>query len=76
MPKSQNPIYALGYSNLEIAKFIKILKSHSVDTLVDVRTIPKSRHQPDFNEARLAYGKKGSVINFVYGNSIRLQYSQ
>ncbi len=66
MPKSQNPIYALGYSNLEIAKFIKILKSHSVDTLVDVRTIPKSRHQPDFNEARLSSRLKRNGIEYVH----------
>lgn len=49
----QNPVFAIGYSNRAIADFVKILKAHSVTLLVDVRTVPKSRHQPDFNEPKL-----------------------
>lgn len=66
MPKSANPIYAIGYSNLRISKFIKLLKAHSVNMLVDVRTVPRSRHQPDFNEAELASRLRKRGIKYVH----------
>jgi uncharacterized protein (DUF488 family) len=66
MPKAANPIYAIGYSNLVMAKFISLLKAHSVNMLIDVRTVPKSRHQPGFNEAALASKLKKEGIGYMH----------
>ena len=45
-----NPqIFALGHSTLPIEKFILMLCAHSVGTLVDIRTVPKSKHNPQFD---------------------------
>jgi uncharacterized protein (DUF488 family) len=66
MSRVSNPIYAVGYSNLSVSKFISLLKAHSVNMLVDVRTIPKSRHQPDFNEAALASKLKKEGIAYIH----------
>ena len=66
MPKAANPIYAIGYSNLSVSKFISLLKAHSVNVLVDVRTIPKSRHQAGFNAPALASRLKKHGIRYVH----------
>ncbi|MGC8495803.1 MAG: DUF488 family protein [Candidatus Micrarchaeia archaeon] len=66
MPRNANPIYAIGYSNLTVSKFIKLLKAHSVSMLVDVRSIPRSRHQPDFNKDALAKTLKKSGIKYFH----------
>ena len=66
MPKAANPIYAIGYSNLSVSKFISLLKAHSVNMLIDVRTIPKSRHQPGFNGPALASRLKKRGIKYMH----------
>ena len=42
-------ILTIGHSTHPIEEFVAILKAHAVEQLVDVRTIPKSRHNPQFN---------------------------
>lgn len=39
-------MYALGHSTLEPGEFVAILEANGVDHLVDVRTVPRSRHVP------------------------------
>ena len=46
-------IYTIGHSNRPIKEFIEILKAHGVRRIIDIRTIPKSRHNPQFGEGRL-----------------------
>jgi uncharacterized protein (DUF488 family) len=47
-------IYTIGHSTLSVADFIARLRAFGVARLVDVRTIPKSRHNPQFNRDELA----------------------
>lgn len=42
------PIYTLGHSTLPIEVFLAVLATHGVERLVDIRTIPRSRHNPQF----------------------------
>jgi len=46
-------VLTIGHSTHPIEKFVAILKAHGVEQLVDVRTIPKSRHNPQFNSGTL-----------------------
>lgn len=55
-------IYTLGHSTRSIEEFIDLLKSHEIKMLIDVRTIPKSRHNPQFNEETLEIALKESGI--------------
>lgn len=48
-----DPIFTVGHSTHPIEEFVLILEAHGVDRIVDVRTVPKSRHNPQFNEAEL-----------------------
>jgi len=47
-------IFTIGHSTRPIDVFIRLLKAHGVQRVVDVRTIPKSRHNPQFNRDQLS----------------------
>ena len=57
-------IYAIGYSTRPISDFIDLLKSHAIQMVIDVRTIPKSRHQPDYNQEDLKKALKIAKIGY------------
>jgi uncharacterized protein (DUF488 family) len=46
-------IYTIGHSTRSIEEFTELLKTCNIKEVVDVRSIPKSRHNPQFNEETL-----------------------
>ena len=42
-------LYTIGHSTHSIEEFIHLLRTHGVEQIADVRSIPKSRHCPQFN---------------------------
>lgn len=46
-------LWTIGHSNRALGDFIAMLKAHGVEVLVDVRTVPKSRYNPQFNRDTL-----------------------
>jgi uncharacterized protein (DUF488 family) len=50
---SRSFVFTIGHSTRPIADFIHLLKSHGVQRVVDVRTVPRSRFNPQFDIARL-----------------------
>ena len=44
-----NTLLTIGHSTHPMDEFIEMLKDHGVEEIVDVRSIPKSRHCPQFN---------------------------
>ena len=47
-------IYTIGHSTHPIDRFIEMLKNFQIDKLIDVRTIPRSRFNPQFNKESLS----------------------
>jgi uncharacterized protein (DUF488 family) len=47
-------VYTVGHSTHSLDDFVALLRHHGVERLVDVRTIPRSRHNPQFNRETLA----------------------
>jgi len=47
-------ILTIGHSVHPIEEFLELLAAHGVEQLIDVRTIPKSRRNPQFNQDALA----------------------
>jgi uncharacterized protein (DUF488 family) len=47
-------IFTIGHSTRSIDEFIHLLRVHGVQAVVDVRTIARSRHNPQFAEPELA----------------------
>jgi len=46
-------IFTIGHSTRPIEEFIELLRANGVTQLIDIRTIPKSRHNPQFDADRL-----------------------
>ncbi|MET0887434.1 MAG: DUF488 domain-containing protein [Mycetocola sp.] len=46
-------IFTVGHSTHPIEEFAALLKAHGVSVVVDIRTIPRSRHNPQFGEDEL-----------------------
>ncbi len=42
-------LWTIGHSTRPIDEFIGLLRAHQIDLLVDVRTVPRSRYNPQFN---------------------------
>jgi uncharacterized protein (DUF488 family) len=49
----RNFIFTIGHSTRQIDDFVHLLKSHGVQRVVDVRTLPRSRFNPQFDITRL-----------------------
>ena len=47
-------VYTIGHSTRAIESFIRLLKAHGVQRVIDVRTVPRSRHNPQFNRDQLS----------------------
>ncbi len=59
-------IFAVGHSTREMKSFLELLKAHSIDLLVDIRTIPRSRYTPQFNEDNLKKVLKDNKIGYIH----------
>ncbi len=46
-------IFTIGHSTLPPERFLAILRAYGIDRLVDIRTIGRSRHNPQFNAETL-----------------------
>ena len=66
--KLSNPlvIMTIGHSTRPVAEFIRLLKAHDVKRLADVRTIPRSRHNPQFNRDRLSASLHSARLHYRY----------
>jgi uncharacterized protein (DUF488 family) len=47
-------IFTIGHSTRPIDVFIRLLTAHGVQRVIDVRTIPRSQHNPQFNREQLS----------------------
>lgn len=46
-------IYTIGHSSHNIEKFVELLRANNINLLVDVRSAPYSRYNPQFNKESL-----------------------
>ncbi len=57
-------IYTIGHSNHPLEKFIEMLTALGIELIVDVRTVPRSRHNPQFNSDALATSLREAAIEY------------
>lgn len=57
-----NPFYTIGHSTRTIAEFVDLLREAQVALVVDVRTVPRSRTNPQFNRDVLPESLAGYQI--------------
>jgi len=58
-------IFTIGHSTRPLEIFIELLKEHTVECLVDVRTIPRSRRNPQFNQESLPKALTPAGIKYI-----------
>src|SRR5690348_3596324 len=59
-------IFTIGHSTRPIEDFIALLKAHGVEQLIDIRTIPRSRMNPQFNHDTLPKTLEPAGIGYLH----------
>jgi uncharacterized protein (DUF488 family) len=59
-------ILAIGHSTRPIEELVGLLSAAGVATLADVRTIPRSRANPQYDQARLAAALEAAGIGYAH----------
>ncbi len=57
-------LYTVGHGNRKIEELASLLKEVGVDTLIDVRAQPRSRHNPQFNDDALRLACENAGIAY------------
>ena len=58
------PIFTIGHSTRPLEQFIDLLQVHGVTLVADVRTVPRSRHNPQFNRDTLPEALAAAGIGY------------
>lgn len=72
MDKPQTIAWTVGHSTRSLQELLALLRENAVQRLVDVRTMPRSRHNPQFNtdslpESLMAHGIAYTHISALGG---------
>jgi len=59
-------VLTIGHSTRTIDEFIGLLQAHAVSRVVDVRTVPRSRHNPQFNQDSLPDSLMKAGLSYVH----------
>lgn len=63
---THQPVFTIGHSNLEFAKFLTLLKQHGIHAVADVRSSPYSQYNPHFNREPLQRALQEHDISYVF----------
>ena len=59
-------VLTVGHSTRTSEDFIQLLQVHGVTRVVDVRAIPRSRHNPQFDQELLSRSLKEAGIRYTH----------
>ncbi len=59
-------VLTIGHSNRSFEDFVQLLKAHRVTLIVDVRKMPGSRKNPQFNQESLSGALRAAGIDYVH----------
>jgi uncharacterized protein (DUF488 family) len=63
---SMETVSTIGHSNRSIEEFIGLLKQNAIACVLDIRTVPKSRHNPQFGQDQLPRALQDAGIEYRY----------
>jgi uncharacterized protein (DUF488 family) len=63
-------LWTIGHSTRPINEFLSLLKAHGIEQLVDVRTVPRSRYNPQFNTEALAQSLAEEAIHYRHSGNL------
>ena len=59
-------VLTIGHSTRTWKDFLDLLRAHHVKRVIDVRSIPRSRHNPQFNRETLSAKLRSARIGYVH----------
>jgi 3-methyladenine DNA glycosylase/8-oxoguanine DNA glycosylase len=59
-------VYTIGHSTRPIEELVQALRDFGVSTLVDIRSVPRSRHNPQFNADALAVTLRSRALGYAH----------
>jgi len=67
--RTKNTVFTIGHSTRPLEDFVELIKNHNIKSVIDIRTIPRSRHNPHFNADTLpnTLGKAGFSYQHMAG---------
>lgn len=60
------PFYTIGHSTRTIEEFVELLRAADVKQVIDVRTVPRSRTNPQYNKDTLPDSLKPFDIDYIH----------
>ena len=63
---SEVVVLTIGHSTRTLEEFVDLLQTYGITLLVDVRTVPRSRHNPQFNTETLPAILKQYGIRYIH----------
>jgi len=66
MEKKSFVIFTIGHGSKPIDEFVSLLKAYEIQRVVDVRTVPRSRHNPQFNKDALPETLRKTHIGYIH----------
>lgn len=67
---SRRVAFTIGHSTRPMAEFIVMLTGHGITTLVDVRTVPRSRHNPQYNRETMPEALAPFGIGYAHAEGL------
>ena len=67
---ASHALYTIGHSTRTAAELLALLQEQGIETVVDVRTIPRSRHNPQFNQDALACTLGEAGLAYVHRKAL------
>jgi len=63
---ASTPVFTIGYGHRSLSDVIQLLREHEIQFLVDVRSVPSSKSQPDFDQRNLERDSGLDGIRYVF----------
>lgn len=63
-------VFTIGHSTRPIEEFVQLLKQHDITQVVDIRTVPGSRHNPQYGQEALETYLEAHDIHYVYQKNL------
>ena len=70
LPDAEVVVFTIGHSTRPIDEFLMLLEAHGIHMVVDVRTVPRSRRNPQFGIDVLPQSLAGHGIDYVHVPSL------
>lgn len=63
---ANTPIFTVGHGGRQLDEFLELLRLHGIQHVIDVRTVPFSRYQPEFSRDALERTLRREGVKYVF----------